>query len=217
MGSSSVAGDYGLGLRSAADHSAAAYISSVISCEPLKEGLLQQGKISIDLTSAITNLNTMVEEKLTSEGLHGMSQKLISFQIDQKLHRSLVLSLTEVRDKARLASLSLQHAGDWLNTIPSPILGLHVRPQEFRYSILYRLGAPVYQSSGPCPACSKPSDRLGDHAIVCGSHGERIARHHHLRDALYQAAAGANLAPRKEEGALLPGTNARPADVLIPN
>ena len=33
---------------------------------------------------------------------------------------------------------------------------------------------------------------------------------------IYQAAASSNLAPRKEENALLPGTSARPADDLIP-
>ena len=52
---------------------------------------------------------------------------------------------------------------------------------------------------------------------MCGSHGERIARHNQLRDAIYSVAASSNLAPRKEENALLPGTNARPADVLIPH
>ena len=106
-----------------------------------------------------------------------------------------------------MASLGLAHSGDWLNVVPSPILGLHIRPQEFRYSVLYRLGAPVFPSSGPCPACRKPSDNFGDHAIVCGSHGERIARHDHLRDHFYQVAASCNLAPR----------HARPADVLIPH
>jgi hypothetical protein len=116
-----------------------------------------------------------------------------------------------------MSSLGLAHSGDWLNVVPSPILGLHIRPQEFRYSVLYRLGAPVFPSSGPCPACRKPSDNFGDHAIVCGSHGERIARHNHLRDHFYQVAASCNLAPRKEENALLPDTNARPADVLIPH
>ena len=86
-----------------------------------------------------------------------------------------------------------------------------------QYSALYRLVAPIYPSAGPCPACKKDSDRYGDHAIVCGSHGERIARHNKLRDAIYSVAASSNLAPRKEENALLPGTSARPADVLIPN
>ena len=37
-----------------------------------------------------------------------------------------------------------------------------------------------------------------------------------LRDAVFQTAATANLAPQKEERALLPGTDSRPADILIP-
>ena len=148
-----------------------------------------------------------------------LSRRIIKakYTIDKKLKLSLIQSLTLQRDKARLASLGLAHAGDWLNVIPSPILGLHVRPQEFRHFVLYRLGAPVYPPNGPCPACTKPSDMFGDHAIICGSHGERIARHNQLRDAIYQVAASSNLAPRKEENALLPGTSARPADVLIPH
>ena len=81
---------------------------------------------------------------------------------------------------------------------------------------MYSLGAPVYPSSGPCPACQKPSDRHGDHALACGTAGERIARHNHIRAALFQVAASANLAPRKEENDLIPGTNARPGDVYIP-
>jgi hypothetical protein len=48
-------------------------------------------------------------------------------------------------------------------------------------------------------------------------YGERIARHKHLREHFYHVAASCNLAPRKEENALLPDTNARPADVLIPH
>ena len=156
-------------------------------------------------------------DELAPEEVPEMTQKMISLEIDKNMKVRLAQSLTVKRDMARLASLGLPHAGDWLNVIPSPVLGLHVRPQEFRYSVLYRLGAPIYPSAGPCPACKKDSDRYGDHAIVCGSHGERIARHNQLRDAIYSVAASSNLAPRKEENALLPGTSARPADVLIPN
>ena len=206
----------GLGLRGAVDHCAGAYISSVHACETLKEGLLPHGNVQLDITTAMALLREKADE-ISPEEVPGMSQKMISLEIDKKLKISLVQSLTEKRDKARLASLGLPHAGDWLNVTPSPILGLHVRPQEFRYSVLYRLGAPVYSSAGLCPACRKDSDKYGDHAIVCGSHGERIARHNQLRDAIYQVAASSNLAPRKEENALLPGTSARPADVLIPH
>ena len=74
-----------------------------------------------------------------------------------------------------------------------------------------------FQSPGKCAVCPQPSDVYGDHAVSCGCKGERIARHNHLRDAVYSAAASANLSPRKEEQALLPGFQDRLADVLIPN
>ena len=207
----------GLGLRSAVDHSAGVYISSFNASESLRDGLLPHRKVTIDLTSAMAQLSEKLEEEVSNDEIYAMSQKALSLRMDLKLHLNLSNSLTEVRDRARLASLGLPHSGDWLNVIPSPILGLHVRPQEFRMSVLYRLGAPVYSSSGPCPACHKQSDRLGDHALACGTAGERIARHDHLRDALFQTAASANLAPRKEEKGLLPGSISRPADVFIPN
>ena len=84
-------------------------------------------------------------------------------------------------------------------------------------AVKYRHGCPVYMTDGKCPACPKFSDVYGDHAISCGTEGERIARHNHLRDTLYHTCASAALAPTKEGRALLPGTNARPADVFLPH
>ena len=50
---------------------------------------------------------------------------------------------------------------------------------------------------------------------VCGTGGEGISRHNALRDAIFDTAASAGLAPLKEERALLPGNNRRPADILL--
>ena len=68
----------------------------------------------------------------------------------------------------------------------------------------------VYDYTGTCPACGRQSDSLGDHGMVCGTGGERIARHNTLRDALHDTAAAAGLAPTKEGRALLPGNDRRP-------
>ena len=82
----------------------------------------------------------ILEEAVPPEEIACLTQKMISFKVDTKLKLSLVNSLTDLRDKARMASLGLAHSRDWLKVVPSPILGLHIRLQEFRYSVLYRLG-----------------------------------------------------------------------------
>ena len=114
-----------------------------------------------------------------------------------------------------MASLGLPHAGTWLSVTPLPALGLHLRSTEFIPLIKYRLGIPIYRSEGPCPACQKPSDCMGDHALGCARTGDRIARHNILRDVLFEAASSAALGPIREEPHLLPGTAARPGDILI--
>ena len=115
-----------------------------------------------------------------------------------------------------MASLGLSHAGDWLHAPPIPSLGLHLRPTEFVLAAKYRLGCPVYNTAAPCPSCLKPSDKLGDHALNCGYTQERIARHNHLRDAIYETAVAAALSPVKEGRFLIPGSDRRPADILLP-
>ena len=120
-------------------------------------------------------------------------------------------------EERRLLSISLDHDGDWLNTPPLIGLGLHLRPVEFVLVVKYRLGLPVFDQCGPCPACLQESDVLGDHALCCGSGGERISRHNALRDAIFETAVAAGLGPVKEGRFLLPGNDRRPADVLVTN
>ena len=117
------------------------------------------------------------------------------------------------RDKARLNSVGMNHAGDFLNAVPVKALGLHLRPQEFTVSVKYRLGVPVHTASGPCAAeCGEANaDVFGDHSLGCSKESERIHRHNILRDAVHGTARQAALSPRKEESALLPGSTAKPA------
>ena len=154
------------------------------------------------------------------ESLKGITQREVSYKIDQHHHQLLSDHFTREgaqRESARLLSLGLPHAGDWLTVVPSPSLGLHLRPMEFVTVVKYRLGCFLYTRAGKCPACPNNSDRLGDHAMCCAYEGERIARHNALRDALYRTAVSAALAPTKEGRFLLPGGDRRPADVLIPH
>ena len=90
-----------------------------------------------------------------------------------------------------------------------------MHPQEFRVAALYRLGAPIFEQDNPCPACGRPSDRFGHHAIACGVHGERISRHNEICGILFRTAQKAGLGPAREFRGLIPGTAARPADVFL--
>ena len=89
---------------------------------------------------------------------------------------------------------------------------------EFILAVRYRLGLPIFLQEGNCPMnrCQGFGDKYGDHAISCAINGERIAKHNHVRDAIFAAASQAALGPRKEPAGLLPGSDDRPADVLLP-
>ena len=64
--------------------------------------------------------------------------------------------------------------------------------------------------------CRGFGDKLGDHAISCAINGERIAKHNHVRDAIFAAASQAALGARKEPAGLLPGS-AGPAARTLKN
>ena len=216
--------DGGLGLRAAANHAPAAYASSVLAAQPLSDRLLGHDFAGLNPDdpllpqSLLDRLSAEQGELVQEEDVNGVSQKQLSWKIDQHLLKVLQEQIgeEEMREKARLLSLGLPHCGDWLNTPPLKALGLHLRPSEFVLATKYRLGLPLYEQEGPCPACRRLSDVLGDHAMSCGTGGERIARHNHLRDAIFALASAAGLAPIKEGRFLLPGDDRRPADVFIP-
>ena len=211
----------GMELRGAEDHASAAYAASFLASQTLAREL--QHRLEEEPTTLpqelINGLSNRQGEEVNVEELEVMSQKAISTKIDLNNKRLFTNSIQEsgvVREIARVACLGLPHAGDWLQAAPIPTLGLHLQPREFILAAKYRLGCAVYDNDGPCPACLKPSDKLGDHALNCGFTQERIARHNHLRDAYYETAVSAALAPVKEGRYLIPGSDRRPADVLIP-
>ena len=144
-------------------------------------------------------------------------QHPLSLAIDEAQHQNLLLSATSVRSRALVLSTSLPHAGDWLNVVPSPSLGLKLQDREFSYCLRYWLGVPIYNSSYSCPECHSPADPFGDHQVGCGGNGDRIARHNAIRDVVFCAAESSGPAPSKETPNVIPDSQSRPADILIPN
>ena len=176
----------GLGLRSAVDHAPVAHATSLLAAQPLLDGLLGEDEQELSLPQTLLDaISAKVGEETTVTTLTGVSQKHASLKVDlrnQSLLHQHISEEGEVREIARLASLGLPHAGSWLSVVPSPALGLHLRPAEFIPVLKYRVGVPVYSSAGLCPACSRPSDRMGDHSLGCRTTSDRIARHNMLRD-----------------------------------
>ena len=217
----------GLGLRAAQDHAPAAHAASVLSAQmrvqdlvggrqAAAEGEEEEGVLQPQLLAA---LSAAQGEQVREADLVGMTQRQMGIKVDLEQQRKLkeLVGEDEERERARLLSLTLDHAGDWLNTPPLKALGLHLRPPEFVLALKYRLGIQVFDTAGPCPACLRDSDVFGDHAMCCGAGGERISRHNNLRDAFFDTAVAAGLGPVREGRFLLPGTDRRPADVLVPN
>jgi hypothetical protein len=205
----------GLGLRTAIPHASGALVSSVVGCATLAQQFTRCDVDLQDLTLQTRDLAERMSTPVSDDQLIEMSQRAISLEVDLKLRAAVDSEAITDRDKARLRVLSAPHTGDWLNVVPLPILGLHLKPREFKFAVNYRLGMPLYQEEGVCPACGKAADEFGDHSVACAHTGERIARHNHLANMLFRVAQSANLAPTKEENALIPGTQGRPADVLI--
>ena len=214
----------GMGLRGAEDHAPVAFAASVLASQPLLQGLLGVNQLPGEeplpvlaphLLAAIT---TTTGGEAREEELVGVPQKELSFKVDEERRRRLMEEVgeEEVEERARLLSLTLPQAGAWLNVAPIFALGLHMRPQEFVLAARYRLGMAVFTHAGPCPACRQYSDEHGRHAMNCGGSGERIGRHHLLRNHIHEMAVSAGLGPTKEARFLIPGEDSRPADVLIP-
>ena len=72
------------------------------------------------------------------------------------------------REKVCLLSLTLPQPGAWLSATPIPILGLHLQPNEFRATLKYRIGVPLYVEERKCPYLQNGRlEKLADHALSC--------------------------------------------------
>ena len=212
----------GINLRSAALHAPAAFVGSSHRSWPLVERILghppgPSPHMSTAVSSLVLAANRPEWTDFDSIEVP-IRQHPLSISIDEAVYDHLISAAPGTRSRALVLSSSLPHAGDWLNVVPSGSLGLHIHDQEFRYSLRYWLGVvPLYGKAYQCPECSLNADIMGDHQVGCGGNGDRISRHNNIRDVLFNAAQTAALGPRKEVLGVVPNSNARPADILLPN
>ena len=211
----------GLNLRSASRHAPAAFLSSYAASLPLVELILgHPPSPSPHTTAVVPALATAAARPdwLSLEDIDvPIRQRHLSLAIDDASRQLLESSAPTTRARALALSSGLPHAGDWLNVVPSPALGLRIQDSEFWCSLRYWLGVPLHNSPYPCPECHGTADIFGDHQVGCGGNGDRISRHNSIRDVVFTAAQSAALAPSKETLGLAPGSLSRPADVFLPS
>ncbi len=95
-------------------------------------------------------------EVATVDELDGVRQKALSVKIDANKQRQLTERLEregEMRDQARMASLGLPDAGDWLNALPFSALGFQLLAPRARD------GGPA-QAGRPCVRDGRPLSHL---------------------------------------------------------
>jgi hypothetical protein len=141
----------GMGLRSATAHAAASFVVSAIHSAPLVTSIVGQRSRLLNCPNfavALDSLNSAVATPFSIEDIWDSTPKCVSHAVNLYQQDELHAASGDTRTTARLNSVSLKHAGDWLNAQPSYHLGLHMRPQEFRVAAQYRLGITVFASEG---------------------------------------------------------------------
>jgi len=87
----------GLGLKAAVDHAHAAYASSLLSSEQIRQGLLdlpeENSLISIP-QPVLEVLSNKQDEEATTDSLRGVPQKATSFKIDKSNSNLLINNIT---------------------------------------------------------------------------------------------------------------------------
>ena len=147
-------------------------------------------------------------------------QKEASFEFDELMHKHLVDTAPDDREKQRLLRVAQPHAGSFVTAVPSNEDGNDtiLRPRVFRTAVKYRLGLPVLDHETPCPLCMQPINVYGDHATCCAKSGDLIIRHNAIRSLVNAFATDGLLSPVMEKkGILGPTSGRRPGDVTIPN
>jgi len=200
----------GLGLRSTFAHREAAFLGSCHSASTY-DGYSLLNDQAYGSTLAWWGANYRAQPLAGNE-----SQKQLSLTVDNEAYWKLYASIpaNDKRGRGRLRVVGGPDAGTFFNVMPCRALHLDLPPAHFRIIVRWWLGMPLYPEAHSCPRCGRKCDREGYHSLTCRSGGDLGTRHNALRNVVLLAASAAALGPRAEQ-AILPGSQARPADLLF--
>eukprot|EP00666_Eupelagonemidae_sp_cell4sb_P003260 gene3260-biopygen28230 len=159
----------GLGLRSAADHAAAAFLASRSAshslCRDIDPAFVWDvAQAGSPAARAMLSVNARLpESERVSPSVSLLKQQLLSQALDK-------VTLADLMDPARTREarraqlrLSLEpNAGAWLHAVPNPNFGNQVAPSFFRVMLQRRLRIPIYDGSFHCSFCASVMDAYGE-------------------------------------------------------
>jgi len=204
----------GLGLRSAAEHSSAAFLSSRTSCFQLCRELdpnhvfqSSDGVTPPPERIALNTYNNQVNDndRVTPELTGKLSQKTLSAAIDKRQAQTITSQDTvPLARRAHLKLIGAPGAGLWLQAVPSKAASLDNDPCLYVTMLRRWLRMPFADADVECPCCDGILDTFGDHALCCSGGGDRTRRHNLIRNLSFHAATAANLNPELGMPGLLP-------------
>ena len=221
----------GLGLISAEDVSAYAFVASRAQSWKLQDHILRNaGVVGVDpdYSLALGNIGTSLPDLdlggfTDQETAPKKPQQTLASALYGKHARDMEerFDMTP-RQKAVFACLKGAHAQDFLTVVPIEGLGQRMSAVEYRAILKYRLMIPLFPPDDSCPICKKAClDRFGEHALHCKELPGFKYRHDWVRDVLWDVLRRAGISAKKEapvnfltdprEGR----SSLRPADVLV--
>jgi hypothetical protein len=218
----------GLGLRSCEKHASAAFLASVGSslsaCAELDTNFsADEVKTCSAVLAALAHYNAQLppQQSLSLETALSSTQRDLSHRLDAAAWDAQ-LGQASVVEQAVLHSEASIGGRAFLSAVPRGLS--RMEPAAFSAELRVRLSVPEADADVWCPRCDGVFDQHSHHAATCIAGGERIQRHHAVRDLVCHWATKAGLRPQAEAPhLLLPQSpddfgsgRRRPADIFIP-
>ena len=115
--------------------------------------------------------------------------------------------------KARLQSICLDHASDWLYSIPISSLGLKLSDSHLRAICALQNGSMLCQQH--ICSCGKTADPFGRHGLSCKKQVGRHPRHSQVNDLIKRALSSADFPSRLEPQGLERNDGKRPDGLTL--
>ena len=140
-------------------------------------------------------------------------QKSWDLPVAQVVLQDLVNEATAPTTRARLLAVSSPHAGDWLNALPIPSLGLKLDNESLRIAVALRLGV---QTAMPYKCiCGSLVEGSATHGLDCRKIGGKHARHAEVNSILHRALQSAGVPSHLEPAGLFRDDGKRPDGATI--